>query len=262
MNANTASHPGRLVGKTAIVTGGEGGIGSAIVSLFVEHGARVISVDVLPEAPEQSVTRQTENAHYRQLNITDEESVQQAIHEIINEFGRVDILVNNAGIVNAGGPAHEATVQHFDTIFNVNVKGTWLLTKHLVPHFIEHGNASIINFSSIAGLVGGTSAQALYHATKGAIRSMTKADAVVYAPHGIRINSVHPGSIDTPMSRATAELNPAGAEAHHKAITAKHPIGRKGHPSEIAYGVLYLASDESSFVTGTELVIDGGYTAW
>lgn len=262
MDTVEAPKQGRLSGKTAIVTGGEGGIGSAIVALFVSQGAQVISIDINEAAPTKSITHTSESAHYLQLNITDEHAVQEKVQNIIDTFGRIDVLVNNAGIIKAGGKSHEASVADFDAIFDVNVKGSWLMTKAVLPHFMENGQGSIINFSSIAGLVGGTSDQALYHATKGAIRAMTKADAITYAPYKIRVNSVHPGSVETDFNREAAMSNPEGLEAHNRKMEAKHPLGRKGKPEEIAYGVLYLASEESSFVTGTELVIDGGYTAW
>ncbi|MDI2099624.1 SDR family NAD(P)-dependent oxidoreductase [Ruicaihuangia caeni] len=251
----------KLKGSVAVVTGGEGGIGSAIVGLFADSGATVVSVDALSEPRADSPVRRHAGAHYENVDITHEAAVARLFQQVRSAHGPVDILVNCAGIVGPAKQAHELDEAEFDLLFQVNVKGTWLVTKHALPQMMALGRGSIVNFSSIAGVVGGTSAQALYHASKGAIRAMSKADAVAYAPHGIRVNAVFPGSIDTPMSRETAAKFPGGAEAHSAAIIGKHPLGRRGTPAEIAAGVLYLASSDASFVTGAELAIDGGYTA-
>lgn len=169
--------------------------------------------------------------------------------------------MNCAAVLGSPTPAHEVTEDEFDRLFRVNVKGTWLMTKHALPHMMAAKRGSIVNFSSIAGVVGGTSRQAIYHSTKGAIRAMSKADAVAYAPHGVRVNSVYPGSISTRMAEETALSSPLGYEEHVRAISAKHPLGRRGLPEEVAQGVLFLASSEAGFITGAELAIDGGYTA-
>lgn len=251
----------RLRDTVAVVTGGEGGIGSAVVRLFLEHGARVVSVDTLPAPGPGSASRLGDRLRYYRADISREAEVSELFEQIAEEVGVPGVLVNCAAVLGEGTPAHEATGEEFDCLYDVNVRGTWLMTKYAVREMIAAGGGSIVNFSSIAGLVGGTSGQALYHSTKGAIRAMSKADAVAYAPHGIRVNSVYPGSIETSMSRETAEKSPLGADAHTRAINARHPLGRRGTPEEVAHGVLFLASDEASFVTGAELAIDGGYTA-
>ncbi|MPV88025.1 SDR family oxidoreductase, partial [Georgenia ruanii] len=194
------------------------------------------------------------------LDITDAGQVAAAVASAVATHGRPDILVNIAGIIGRPAPSHEATEEEFDDIFGVNVKGVWQVTKHVVPHMIEARQGSIINFSSIYGLTGGKTVP-LYHATKGAVRLLSKADAAAYGEYGIRVNSLHPGSMNTTMSRSAAERSPLGRDEYYRRLFGSNPLPRQGEPGEIAYGVLYLASDESSFTTGAELVIDGGFTA-
>lgn len=246
----------RVAGKTAIVTGGRGDLGSATAALLAEHGAIVASLDVagIPAGASHA------NINEYDVDVTSEESVADAIRRVRDELGTPDILVNAAGIIGPAGASHTASVTDFDTIFNVNVKGVWLMTKYVVPGMIEKGAGSIVNFSSIHGITGGRSVP-LYHATKGAVRLLSKSDAAAYGSHGVRVNSIHPGSMDTRMSRRSAEQSEIGAEAYYKQLVGSNPLPRQGKPDEIAYGVLYLASDESRFTTGSELVIDGGYTA-
>lgn len=257
LNART-NRKGRLDGKIAVITGANGGIGQGIVDLFTREGAKVAALDIQPRCLSDD---RVEGLRYWQSNVADEDSVRETAAQVKSYFGGIDILINAAGVTGPNKMAHEATEREFDTVFDVNVKGTWLPTKHIVPEIRRRGGGSIVNFSSIAGLVGGTSAQTLYHATKGAVRMMTKADAINYSGVGIRVNSIHPGSIETPLSRSVAQQNPLGADAHDRKVFASHPLGRRGTPRDIAFGALYLASDESAFVTGAELVIDGGYTA-
>jgi len=250
MNAN------RVAGKTAVVTGGRGDLGSATVRLLAEHGAKVASLDMAGTPP---AVRHSEVTEY-DVDVTNEDSVAAAVARIRNDLGAPDILVNAAGIIGPAGASHTASVPDFDLIFNVNVKGVWLMTKHVVPGMMENKAGSIINFSSIHGLTGGRSVP-LYHATKGAVRLLSKSDAAAYGAHGIRVNSIHPGSMNTRMSRRSAEQSDVGAERYYRQLVGSNPLPRQGEPDEIAYGVLYLASDESRFTTGSELVIDGGYTA-
>ncbi|MGF9660831.1 SDR family oxidoreductase [Arthrobacter crystallopoietes] len=246
----------RVSGKTAIVTGGRGDLGSATAALLARHGARVASLDVagIPSAATD------EHISEFDVDVTSEDSVSEAVRRVRDELGSPDILVNAAGIIGPAGASHTASVADFDTIFNVNVKGVWLMTKHVVPGMIEKGSGSIVNFSSIHGITGGRTVP-LYHATKGAVRLLSKSDAAAYGSYGIRVNSIHPGSMDTRMSRRSAEQSEIGAEAYYRQLVGSNPLPRQGKPHEIAYGVLYLASDESRFTTGSELVIDGGYTA-
>lgn len=179
--------------------------------------------------------------------------------EVENHFGRIDVLVNNAGVSGANKPTHELTEEEWDFVQAINVKGVFFCTKYAVPAMKRAGGGSIINLSSIYGLVGAPDTPP-YHASKGAVRLMSKTDAMIYAPDKIRVNSVHPGFIWTPM--VEAHLKSAGELEEGKAATAAlHPLGHMGEPDDIAWGAVYLASDEAKFVTGSELVIDGGYTA-
>ncbi|WP_211880234.1 SDR family NAD(P)-dependent oxidoreductase [Pseudarthrobacter albicanus] len=246
----------RVAGKTAVVTGGRGDLGSATAALLAEHGAKVASLDVagIPAAVTHG------NISEYDVDVTSEESVADAIRRVTGDLGAPDILVNAAGIIGPAGASHTASVSDFDTIFNVNVKGVWLMTKYVVPGMIEKGAGSIVNFSSIHGITGGRNVP-LYHATKGAVRLLSKSDAAAYGAHGIRVNSIHPGSMNTRMSRRSAEQSDIGSDEYYKQLVGSNPLPRQGEPDEIAYGVLYLASDESRFTTGSELVIDGGYTA-
>ncbi|BCW71462.1 SDR family oxidoreductase [Arthrobacter sp. NicSoilB8] len=246
----------RVAGKTAIVTGGRGDLGSATAALLARHGAKVASLDV---AGIPAGVRHGSISEY-DVDVTSEDSVAEAVRRVTGDLGAPDILVNAAGIIGPAGASHTASVSDFDTIFNVNVKGVWLMTKHVVPGMIEKGAGSIVNFSSIHGITGGRNVP-LYHATKGAVRLLSKSDAAAYGSHGIRVNSIHPGSMNTRMSRRSAEQSDIGAEQYYRQLVGSNPLPRQGEPDEIAYGVLYLASDESRFTTGSELVIDGGYTA-
>jgi len=255
MNADR-QRSGRVAGKVAIVTGGSGDLGAAVVRMLAAQGASVANLDrTAPARP-----RETDAVADWTLDITDAGQVEDTVRQVTERFGAPDILVNAAGILGRPAPSHEATEDEFDAVFGVNVKGTWLMTKYVVPLMIERGRGSIVNFSSIHGLTGGGNVP-LYHASKGAVRLLSKADAVVYGPHGIRVNSIHPGSMRTRMSSSSAEGSPLGAEEYYRQLVSGNPIARQGEPDEIAHGVLYLASDESSFTTGTELVVDGGYTA-
>ncbi|GAB3678977.1 SDR family NAD(P)-dependent oxidoreductase [Saccharopolyspora tripterygii] len=247
---------GRVAGKTAIVTGGSGDLGRATAQMLAEHGATVVNFDRAPaEGGWNGLAVQD-----RIVDVTSETGVSRAVEEVIAERGAPQILVNAAGIIGRPAPSHEATIEEFDRIFGVNVRGVWLMTRAVVPHMISAGGGSIVNFSSIHGLTGGKTVP-LYHATKGAVRLLSKADAAVYGEHGIRVNSVHPGSTRSRMSRDAAANSTIGPEAYYRQLVGGNPLPRQGTPDEIAYAVLYLASDESSFTTGAELVVDGGYTA-
>ncbi|MCD6169176.1 MAG: SDR family oxidoreductase, partial [Candidatus Latescibacteria bacterium] len=180
--------------------------------------------------------------------------------DVAREFGKIDVLVNNAGIAGVNKPTHQITEEQWDKVINVNVKGVFFCTKHAIPYMQNTGGGSIINLSSIYGLVSAPDIPP-YHASKGAVRLMTKTDALLYAKDNIRVNSVHPGYIWTPLVEDLGRKSPRGVEAFREQLDSLHPIGHVGEPEDIAYGILYLASDESKFVTGSELVIDGGYTA-
>lgn len=253
----------RLANKTVLVTGGALGIGRATCELLAREGARIAVTDLRdPEgrALAVSITRQGGIARYWHLDVTQEENVRVVFAEVTQALGPVTVLVNNAGISGVNKPTHEITEAEWDRVMDTNVKGVFLCTKHAIPGMQRAGGGSIINLSSIYGLVGGTDVPP-YHASKGAIRLMTKTDALLYAKDRIRVNSVHPGYIWTPMVEGVGHDFAGGSEAFRKQVGEMHPLGHVGEPDDIAYGILYLASDEAKFVTGSELVIDGGYTA-
>jgi NAD(P)-dependent dehydrogenase (short-subunit alcohol dehydrogenase family) len=252
----------RLEGKVALVTGAALGLGRATAIRMAEEGAAVAVTDVLePEGralAEELAGRGLRVAFWR-LDVADETEVARVIDDVASRFGRLDVLVNNAGVSGANKPTHELTEAEWDWVQAINVKGVFFCTKHAIPHLRAAEGGSIINLSSIYGLVGAADVPP-YHASKGAVRLMTKNDALIYAPDQIRVNSIHPGFIWTPMVenhlRSLGDL-----EEGRTATAALHPLGRVGEPDDVAWGCVYLASDEARFVTGAELVIDGGYTA-
>ncbi|OGB25297.1 MAG: short-chain dehydrogenase [Burkholderiales bacterium RIFCSPLOWO2_02_FULL_57_36] len=252
----------RLNSKTAIVTGAALGLGRAMVIRMAEEGAAVAAVDVLDEegqALASELHARGLNVRYWHCDVSKEAEVAQVIGETTSYFGRLDVVVNNAGVAGINKPTHEVTEAEWDWVQAINVKGVFFCTKHAIAPLRQAGGGSIINLSSIYGLVGGPDVPP-YHASKGAVRLMTKTDALIYAPDKIRVNSIHPGFIWTPM----VEKHLAGMadpQASRTATDALHPLGHMGEPDDIAWGVVYLASDEAKFVTGAELVIDGGYTA-
>jgi NAD(P)-dependent dehydrogenase (short-subunit alcohol dehydrogenase family) len=193
------------------------------------------------------------------LDVSREADVERVLGQVAQRFGRIDILVNNAGVAGANKPTHEITEAEWDFVQAINVKGVFFGTKHVIPHMRRAGGGSIINLSSIYGLVGAPDAPP-YHASKGAVRLMSKTDALLYAGDRIRVNSVHPGFIWTPM--VEGYVQDIGDEAAARvSLDALHPLGHIGEPDDIAWACVYLASNEAKFVTGTELVVDGGYTA-
>lgn len=253
----------RVENKVALITGAGLGIGKASALLLAQEGAKLAITDVNDKTGKSladEINAAGGVAKFWHLDTTDEENVSNVFAEVVDEFGSIDVLVNNAGIAGVEKPTHEITRTEWETLMNVNVTGVFLCTKHVIPYMLKSSGGSIINMSSIYGLVGAADLPP-YHASKGAVRLMTKNDALTYAKQNIRINSVHPGFIMTPLVEALAAESPQGADAFKQALDDAHPIGHVGEPIDIAYGVLYLASDESKFTTGSELVIDGGYTA-
>ena len=247
----------RLENKVALISGGARGMGAAEAKLFVGEGARVVIGDLLEEEGRRTESEINETGGeclFVKLDVTSEADWQQAVAAVVARFGKLDILVNNAGIYRTER-VEETSEELWDQVMDINTKGVFLGTKHAIPEMRRAGGGSIINISSVAGLVGNTMSAA-YIASKGAVRLFTKATAIQYARDGIRANSVHPGTIETPM---TAHL--LLQESYRQNRMERTPLGRLGRPEDVAYGVLYLASDESSFVTGSELVIDGGRTA-
>ena len=260
----------RLVGKVAIVTGGASGIGAATAIMFAEHGASVVLTDsnnALGRAVEKNISRADGTAIFAPQDVRDEAEWAAIVALAENNYGRLDILCNIAGIsgrdpqmniqttFTAGPRLAEQTLAQWNQVMEINATGVFLGTKAAIPAMLRAGGGSIVNISSICGIVG-SHANAAYHASKGAVRIFSKAAAIQYGPDRIRVNSVHPGFVDTPMT-APGHSNP---EVARKRLEAT-PLGRFGTPTDIAAGCLYLASDDASWVTGSELVIDGGMTA-
>ena len=248
----------RTENKVIIVTGGALGIGRETCILLAKEGAKVAVTDVLNREGQKLADEINQSggvAKFWHLDVADEKEVEKVYAEVVKEFGKLDATVNNAGIAGADKPTHELTEKEWDAVMNVNVKGVFFCTKHAIPHLQKSGKGSIVNLSSIYGLIGAGDIPP-YHASKGAVRLMTKNDALIYAKDNIRVNSVHPGFIWTPLVEELGKNNPE----FRKQLDSLHPIGHVGEPKDIAYGILYLVSDESKFVTGSELVIDGGYT--
>ena len=251
---------GRVAGKTAIVTGGASGIGEAACVLLAENGSGVVIADIDESKGKALEARIVENggdAVFQRLDVTSEADWDRVVQHTLDWRGGLDIVVNNAGLSGAQGRAAvlETTLENWNTVMNVNSTGVFLGTRAAILPMQRGGGGSIINVSSIYGIVG-SKTSAVYHASKGAVRTLSKAAAVSYATDGIRVNSVHPGFADTPM---TLELHGRpGVREERESLT---PLGRLGTPEDIAWGILYLASDESSFMTGAELVIDGGMIA-
>ena len=253
----------RLQGKVALVTGGVHGIGRAISLRLAEAGASVAVTDIDDDAG-RALVEEIENhqgtARYWHLDTSSEDQVKAVFQETAQAFGSLDVLVNNAGISGVNKPTHEVTAEEWDALMAVNVNGVFYCTKHAIPYMQRAGQGSIINLSSIYGIVGAADLP-LYHASKGAVRVMSKNDALFYAKDRIRVNSVHPGFIWTPLVEGIAKQSEEGVEAFRRHLDGLHPLGHVGEPDDIAFAVVYLASDESKFVTGSELLVDGGYTA-
>jgi len=253
----------RVKGKVAVITGGAVGIGRAGCVLLAQEGATVAVTDVNATAGEKTaedIRKAGGTAVFWQMNTAKEKEVAQVFKQIADKFGRIDVLVNNAGILGTDKPTDELSEAEWDEVNAVNVKGVFFCTKHVIPYLRKAGGGSIINLSSIYGLVGAPDSPP-YHAAKGAVRLMSKTDAMLFAKDKIRVNSIHPGCIITPMVDTVAQEFPGGRDAFYKVMADLHPIGYVGQPEDIGYGIVYLASDESKFITGSELVIDGGYTA-
>ena len=247
----------RVAGKVALVSGAARGIGAATAKLLAQEGAAVVLGDVLETEGRQTaagIVAAGGRATFMPLDVTSAAHWQQVINAAVAAYGKLDVLVNNAGI-SGRAAVGETDVETWERVMEINGKGVFLGTKLAIPELRKAGGGSIINISSIYGIVG-SETSAAYHASKGAVRIFTKAAAIQYAAEGIRVNSVHPGFVDSPMTAASHAL----PEVHNLRIR-RTPLGRMGTTEDIAAGILYLASDESAFVTGSELVIDGGMTA-
>ncbi|OCA92016.1 SDR family NAD(P)-dependent oxidoreductase [Pseudobacillus wudalianchiensis] len=248
---------GRLNGKVAIITGAASGQGAAEAEIFAKEGAKVVAVDVQMDLLEQVVLNIRESrgeAFSMKLDVSSEEDWKTVIEQTIDIYGKVDILVNNAGVIISNN-IEKCTLEEWNKIQNINSTGVYLGMKYVIAEMLKTGGGSIVNISSIDSIVGGSSSAA-YVASKGSVRSLSRHTAIDYAKSNIRVNTVFPGYIITPM---TAEQ--LTDEERSEYIYSQTALPYLGNPEDVAYGVLYLASDEAKFVTGTELVIDGGYTA-
>ena len=235
---------GRLDGKVAFISGGARGMGAAEARLFAKEGAKVAIGDVLDDQG---------RVH---LDVTSEANWHEAVAVTTSRFGGLHVLVNNAGISVVSSLVEETSEADWDRVMDINAKGVFLGTKVAIPEMRNSGGGSIINISSQYGLVGAIDSTPQYQASKGAVRTLTKLTALQYAKEGIRVNSVHPGPIATPMNeRRRSDPNA------YQSMLSRVPLGRFGQPDDVGYAVLYLASDESRFVTGSELVVDGGWVA-
>jgi NAD(P)-dependent dehydrogenase (short-subunit alcohol dehydrogenase family) len=246
-----------LRGKVAIVTGAAHGIGSATVRSLAREGAPVVATDVLDDEGEvlaREICAEGGNVQYAHLDVTDEGQWQALADRTAHDFGRIDVLVNNAGIGSMADVESE-TANGWERTIAINQKGVWLGMKAVIPKIREAGGGSVVNVSSIFGAVGGFGASVAYHASKGAVRLMTKNAAIRYAQEGVRVNSLHPGFIDTPL---IAGLKGTPTET---AIIDSTPMGRLGRPEEVGDVIAFLASDAASYMTGSEIYVDGGWTA-
>ena len=242
----------RLQGKVAIITGAASGIGAASARLFAGEGAKVCIADIDVEKGRHvadSISEAGGDAFFQNLDITSEHAWKDAVNKVVDRYRLLNVLVNCAAMPHAE-TVEDTTAEDWDRVMEVNAKGTFLGTREVIPHMRRAGGGSIINISSGAGLVGQSWAAA-YNASKAAVHLLAKSTAIQYAKDGIRANSVHPGAIDTQMLHQSEEQI-GDSEAFNR------PMGRMGTPEEIGYGILFLASDESSYMTGTELIIDGG----
>ncbi len=245
----------RLEGKVALITGAASGIGAAHVRVFSESGAKVVACDIQDELGEEvvkAVNAEGGDAIYQHLDVASEADWKAALEATLSKYGALTTLVNNAGIVNMVG-VEEEDLEGFNRVVAVCQTGVWLGMKAAMPALKKSGNGAIVNVSSLYGIIG-TPSMVSYHGAKGAVRLMSKSAALEYAKQGVRVNSIHPGIIDTPLARSAPE-------EYIEGLTELTPMGRFGRPEDIAYGSLYLCSDEAAFVTGTELVVDGGWGA-
>ncbi len=244
-----------LEGRVAIVTGGARGIGAATVEALCDEGAFVFIADIIAEgdALAKRLTSEGKRARSVRLDVSDEAQWKQVVDDVVRELGRLDILVNNAGIGTMEDVEQE-TRAGWDKVIAVNQMGVWLGMKYAVPAMRAGGGGSIVNVSSIFGAVGGFGGSVAYHASKGAVRLMTKNAAIRYAKEGIRVNSMHPGFIDTPM---LAQIKGTPIE---QAIVQTTPLGRLGTSAEIGDVIAFICGPKASFMTGSEVYVDGGWT--
>ncbi len=252
----------KLANKTAIITGGGTGIGKATAHLFAEEGANVVITgrreEKLKEVQEEAKAK-GHNIDIFICDVSNEDDCKSTVDYAVDKYGRVDILFNNAGVLY-GGATHETDTETWEKTFDINVKGTYFMSKHIIPHMLEHGGGSIVNNSSIVGLKG-MPGFAAYVASKGAITQFTKAMALEYADKGIRVNAICPGAIETPMIVEDFFGKVDDPEAAKEFLISLHPVGRLGKSEEIAHSILFLVDDNIGFMTGNMLSVDGGWIA-
>lgn len=246
----------KLKNKVAIVTGGASGIGEATVRLFAAEGALVLIADrsALGKKLARELVENGYDAHDCEIDVSREDDVRKVIDQVVSRFGRLDIMVANAGIAHPSSPVEDVGVEQWQQMMDINLTGVFLSNKLAIAQMRKQGSGgAIVNMASVLGHVGMTGA-ASYNAAKGGVVNLTRSLGVAYAKHGIRVNAVCPGFVETPLiDRATGELRAR--------LVAAHPIGRLGQAAEVAKAVLFLASDDASFVVGTSLLVDGGYCA-
>lgn len=248
----------RLAGKVAVITGGTGGIGKVTAELFMKEGAKVVIVDLMQEALDKT---QSELASHGEVlavkaDVTNESEVENYVKKAVEQFGKIDVFFNNAGIEGKVAPLVDQQVEDFDQVMSVNVRGVFLGLKYVLPHLIKQGSGSVINMSSVAGLDGSPDVSP-YIASKHAVVGLTKTAAIEVANSNVRVNSIHPSPVNTRMMRSLE----SGMKIDEKTLSKSIPLGRYGETIDIANLALFLASDESSFITGAQYRIDGGMGA-
>ncbi|WP_147802481.1 SDR family NAD(P)-dependent oxidoreductase [Alkalicoccus halolimnae] len=253
----------KLEGQISVITGGAGNLGSTAAELFLKEGSKVAIVDKDPEQLKLELNRLGKFGDIIsiQADVTSEKDVRDYVDQVLSTWGRIDVFLNNAGILGKVAPLIDQETEDFEAIMNINVKGVFLGLKYVLPIMIDHKKGSIINTSSTSGLTG-SSGNSLYSASKHAVVGLTKTAALESAPSGIRVNSIHPSPIDSEMMRIIAkELNKDDPEKIKEKITARIPLGRYGAMQEVANLMLFLAGDDSKFITGSQYRVDGGMGA-
>lgn len=248
----------RLVGKVAVISGGARGMGASEAQLFLDEGAKVVITDVLDEAGKQTAQRLSPDGSrcmFLHHDVTNEDDWASVVAETVSAFGQIDILINNAGIFERGSIL-DTPLKDFQRTIDINLTGVFLGMKAVAPHMVQRKTGSIVNISSVAGLAG-TPGFVAYGASKWAVRGMTKGVAKELAPFGVRVNSIHPGIIDTPMLQTFDEAG----EGVREAVRTRIPLGYEAEPIHVARLALYLASDDSAYSTGSEFIVDGGWSA-
>lgn len=250
---------GRLQGRVALITGAASGIGAASAECFAREGAVVVGADYadFDETAWGRVVGASDQSTKHALDVRDEGGVAALVGEIIERLGRIDVVLNAAGVAG-GGAVHQVELEDWDRIVDINLKGTFIVCKHVLAHMFERKSGSVINVASIEGIEA-TEGGSAYNASKGGVVLLTKNMAIDYGRAGIRVNCICPGFIDTPLTASIFDQE--GMDTYLQRFTDAHQLGRIGKPEEIASAALFLASDDASFVSGHSLVVDGGYTA-